>query len=212
MPEMSGVEFAIAITKMYPVTKILLFSGQGESQKSSSNRRRRDSNSHYWQNRFIQRSLLKAQKPEGRLINVSQSRSPTISGRRVPRNRCGSSTIMRYYIQPVVKRLGIKKRVTWHTFRRTYTTLLSCQWGRREGGAGVVATQLVTHHDGHLRPSSDARETSSTTESGGDGPVGENRTGGQKDGLTAPQNAPRRKQGIPRKLFILLAFAPLRHC
>ena len=34
------------------------------------------------------------------------------------------STIMRYYIQPVVKRLGIKKRVTWHTFRRTYTTLL----------------------------------------------------------------------------------------
>jgi hypothetical protein len=28
---------------------------------------------------------------------------------------------MRYYIQPVVKRLGIKKRVTWHTFRRTYT-------------------------------------------------------------------------------------------
>jgi integrase len=34
------------------------------------------------------------------------------------------STIMRYYVQPVVKRLGIKKRVTWHTFRRTYTTLL----------------------------------------------------------------------------------------
>jgi integrase len=34
------------------------------------------------------------------------------------------STIMRYYIQPVVKRLGIKKRVTWHTFRRTYTTRL----------------------------------------------------------------------------------------
>jgi site-specific recombinase XerD len=34
------------------------------------------------------------------------------------------STIMRYYTQPVVKRLGIKKRVTWHTFRRTYTTFL----------------------------------------------------------------------------------------
>jgi len=28
MPEMNGVELAIAITKMYPVTKILLFSGQ----------------------------------------------------------------------------------------------------------------------------------------------------------------------------------------
>jgi hypothetical protein len=29
------------------------------------------------------------------------------------------STIMRYYIQPVVKKLGIQKRVSWHTFRRT---------------------------------------------------------------------------------------------
>jgi len=34
------------------------------------------------------------------------------------------STVMRYHIQPVVRRLGIRKRVTWHTFRRTYTTLL----------------------------------------------------------------------------------------
>jgi integrase len=34
------------------------------------------------------------------------------------------STIMRYHIQPVIKRLGINKRVSWHTFRRTYTTLL----------------------------------------------------------------------------------------
>ena len=34
------------------------------------------------------------------------------------------STVMRYHIQPVVKRLGITKRVTWHTFRRTYSTLL----------------------------------------------------------------------------------------
>jgi integrase len=31
---------------------------------------------------------------------------------------------MRYHIQPVVKRLGITKRVSWHTFRRTYSTLL----------------------------------------------------------------------------------------
>jgi integrase len=34
------------------------------------------------------------------------------------------STVMRYHIQPVVRRLGINKRVTWHTFRRTYSTLL----------------------------------------------------------------------------------------
>lgn len=30
------------------------------------------------------------------------------------------STVMRYHIDPVVRRLGIRKRVGWHTFRRTY--------------------------------------------------------------------------------------------
>lgn len=35
------------------------------------------------------------------------------------------STIMRYHIQPVVKALGITKRIGWHTFRRTYTSLLT---------------------------------------------------------------------------------------
>jgi len=34
-------------------------------------------------------------------------------------------SIMRYHIQPVVKELGIEKRVSWHTFRRTYTSLLT---------------------------------------------------------------------------------------
>lgn len=34
------------------------------------------------------------------------------------------SSVMRYHIQPVVRRLAINKRVTWHTFRRTYSTLL----------------------------------------------------------------------------------------
>jgi len=31
---------------------------------------------------------------------------------------------MRYHIEPVIHELGIKKRVSWHTFRRTYTSLL----------------------------------------------------------------------------------------
>lgn len=33
-------------------------------------------------------------------------------------------TIMRKVIRPTTKRLGIKKRIGWHTFRHTYTTLL----------------------------------------------------------------------------------------
>jgi integrase len=35
------------------------------------------------------------------------------------------SSVMRYHIQPVVKALGINKKVGWHTFRRTYTSLLT---------------------------------------------------------------------------------------
>jgi len=34
------------------------------------------------------------------------------------------STVMRDHIQPVVKQLGIKKRIGWHTFRHTFSTLL----------------------------------------------------------------------------------------
>ena len=47
---------------------------------------------------------------------------------------------MRYYIQPVVKRLGIDKRVTWHTFRRTYTTLLHAN------GEDVKVVQELLRH------------------------------------------------------------------
>jgi len=35
------------------------------------------------------------------------------------------SKVMQYHIQPLVKRLGINKRVSWHTFRRIYTSLLN---------------------------------------------------------------------------------------
>ncbi len=35
------------------------------------------------------------------------------------------SKIMQYHIQPLVQSLGINKRVSWHTFRRTFTSLLT---------------------------------------------------------------------------------------
>ncbi len=35
------------------------------------------------------------------------------------------SKVMQYHIQPLVKRLEINKRVSWHTFRRTFTSLLT---------------------------------------------------------------------------------------
>lgn len=48
-------------------------------------------------------------------------------------------TIMRYH-QPVIQRLGINKRVSWHTFRRTYTTLLQAN------GEDVKVVQELLHH------------------------------------------------------------------
>ncbi len=33
--------------------------------------------------------------------------------------------VMQYHIQPLIKRLGINKRVAWHTFRHTFTSLLT---------------------------------------------------------------------------------------
>jgi integrase len=47
---------------------------------------------------------------------------------------------MRYHIQPVIKRLGIPKRVSWHTFRRTYTTMLHAN------GEDVKVVQELLRH------------------------------------------------------------------
>ena len=50
------------------------------------------------------------------------------------------STVMRYHIEPVVRHLGIKKRVGWHTFRRTYATLL------KANGEDVKVVQELLRH------------------------------------------------------------------
>jgi integrase len=45
----------------------------------------------------------------------------------------------------VFKRLGIKKRVTWHAFRRTYTTFL-----RANGEAVKVVQELLRHSSSRI--------------------------------------------------------------
>jgi len=50
------------------------------------------------------------------------------------------SKVMSYRIQPVAKRLGITKRIGWHTFRRTYTTLLHAN------GEDVKVVQELLRH------------------------------------------------------------------
>jgi hypothetical protein len=50
------------------------------------------------------------------------------------------SKVMSYRIQPVAKRLGIAKLIGWHTFRRTYTTLLHAN------GEDVKVVQELLRH------------------------------------------------------------------
>jgi integrase len=50
------------------------------------------------------------------------------------------SKIMQYHIQPAAQRLGITKRIGWHTFRHTYTTLLHAN------GEDVKVVQELLRH------------------------------------------------------------------
>jgi integrase len=48
--------------------------------------------------------------------------------------------LLRHHIRPVAKKLGITKRIGWHTFRRTYSTLL-----RATGAELKVMQELMRH-------------------------------------------------------------------
>lgn len=50
------------------------------------------------------------------------------------------SAIMRHYVRPVAERMGIQKRIGWHTFRHTYCTLL-----RSLGVEFKVMQELMRH-------------------------------------------------------------------
>jgi site-specific recombinase XerD len=47
---------------------------------------------------------------------------------------------MRYHIQPLAERLGIKKQIGWHTFRHTFATLL------KANGEDVKVVQELLRH------------------------------------------------------------------
>ena len=48
--------------------------------------------------------------------------------------------LLRHHIRPVAQRLGVTKRIGWHTFRRTYSTLL-----RATGAEFKVMQELMRH-------------------------------------------------------------------
>jgi integrase len=105
------------------------------------------------------------------------------------------SSIMRYHIQPVVKELGIIKRVSWHTFRRTYTSLLT------SNNENVKVVQELLRH-GSVRITMDVyaqakmQDKKECSTQGGrriSAAIGEERVG---RGLTGPRSGPQRFHGF----------------
>jgi integrase len=62
------------------------------------------------------------------------------AGEKRGKQRVWLSTIMRYHIQPVATKLGITKRIGWHTFRHTFSTLL------KANGEDVKVVQELLQH------------------------------------------------------------------
>lgn len=62
--------------------------------------------------------------------------SPVNQGRRP----CLAQEIVRHHILPVARKLGITKRIGWHTFRHTYSTL-----PRATGGELKIMPELMRH-------------------------------------------------------------------
>jgi integrase len=50
------------------------------------------------------------------------------------------ATVMRYYIQPAARRAGITKKIGWHTFRHTFSTLI-----KSLGVDAKVVQELLRH-------------------------------------------------------------------
>jgi integrase len=65
--------------------------------------------------------------------------------------------IMRHHIIPVARKLGITKRIGWHTFRHTYSTLL------RSTGAELKIMQELLRHS-TIRVTLDTYTQAVTTE------------------------------------------------
>ena len=91
---------------------------------------------------FIAEDLLawyrttKYNRPEDYVFATDAARA----GRKRGRQPLWLCKVMSYYIQPIAKKQGITKQIGWHTFRRTYTTLLHAN------GEDVKVVQELLRH------------------------------------------------------------------
>jgi integrase len=83
---------------------------------------------------------LRAWQMETPYKNPSDYVFTTDSRRNRGRQPVWLSTIMRYHILPIAAKLGISKRIGWHTFRHTFSTLL-----KANGEDMKVVQELLRH-------------------------------------------------------------------
>jgi len=62
------------------------------------------------------------------------------AGRKRGKQPVWLARVMSYRIQPIARQLGIKKRIGWHTFRRTYSSIL------KDNGEDVKVVQELLRH------------------------------------------------------------------
>lgn len=74
--------------------------------------------------------------PEDWIFASSSNRS----GRNRGEHPLCLSSVMRYHIQPAARRAGISKKLSWHTFRHTFSTLL------KANGEDVKTVQELLRH------------------------------------------------------------------
>src|SRR6476646_10042882 len=74
----------------------------------------------------------------------SMYKAPTdwvwVSSQKQGRQPLWLATVMRYYIQPAARRAGITKKIGWHTFRHTFSTLI-----KSLGVDAKVVQELLRH-------------------------------------------------------------------
>ncbi len=91
---------------------------------------------------YIARNLLEwydqtpYKKPSDWVFATDSNRAGTKRGKQP----LWLSTVMRYHIQPTARKLGIRKKISWHTFRHTFSTLL------KANGEDVKVVQELLRH------------------------------------------------------------------
>jgi integrase len=87
------------------------------------------------------RSMSTYIKPEDYVFATDSNRA----GERRGQQPVSLAKVMQYWIQPCAARLGIKKRIGWHTFRHTFATLLY-----RNIGDVKVVQELLRHSSSRI--------------------------------------------------------------